>query len=77
MTPTQTMAATLIDGVRDAVLVDAFMTVTQANALADWAGARGKNLTIIYITHGHRDHWFGVSTLLQRFPNADAVAMPL
>ncbi len=72
----QAMAATLIYGVRDAVLVDAFMTVTQANALADRIGARGRNLTTIYITHGHGDHWFGAGTLLQRFPNARAVATP-
>ena len=72
----QAMAATLIYGVRDAVLVDAFMTVTQANALADWVAARGRNLTTIYITHGHGDHWFGVATLLERFPNAKAVATP-
>jgi glyoxylase-like metal-dependent hydrolase (beta-lactamase superfamily II) len=72
----QAMAATLIYGVRDAVLVDAFMTVTQANALADWVAARNRNLTTIYITHGHGDHWFGVATLLERFPNAKAVATP-
>ena len=72
----QATAATLIYGVRDAVLVDAFMTVTQANALADWVAARGKNLTTIYITHGHGDHWFGVGTLLERFPHAKAVATP-
>src|SRR5246127_366536 len=72
----QAMASTLIYGVRDAVLVDAFMTVKQANALADWIAAKGKNLTTIYITHGHGDHWFGVGTLLERFPNAKAVAMP-
>jgi len=72
----QAMAATLIYGLRDAVLVDAFMTITQANALADWVGARGKNLTTIYITHGHGDHWFGVGALLERFPNAKAVATP-
>ncbi len=72
----QAMASTLIYGVRDAVLVDAFMTVTQANALADWVAARGKNLTTIYITHGHGDHWFGVGTLVERFPNARAVATP-
>jgi glyoxylase-like metal-dependent hydrolase (beta-lactamase superfamily II) len=70
----QAMAATLIYGARDAVLVDAFMTVKQANALADWVAERGKNLTTIYITHGHGDHWFGVGTLLERFPNAKAVA---
>ncbi len=72
----QAMASTLIYGARDAVLVDAFMTVKQANALADWVAAKNKNLTTIYITHGHGDHWFGVGTLLARFPNAKAVAMP-
>jgi glyoxylase-like metal-dependent hydrolase (beta-lactamase superfamily II) len=72
----QATAATLIYGVRDAVLVDAFMTVKQANALAGWVAARGKNLTTIYITHGHGDHWFGVGTLLERFPRAKAVATP-
>ncbi|HEY0379913.1 MAG TPA: MBL fold metallo-hydrolase [Pyrinomonadaceae bacterium] len=72
----QAMASTLIYGTRDAVLVDAFMTVKQANALADWVAARGKNLTTIYITHGHGDHWFGIGTILERFPNARAVATP-
>jgi glyoxylase-like metal-dependent hydrolase (beta-lactamase superfamily II) len=72
----QAMASTLIYGARDAVLVDAFMTVKQANALANWIAAKGKNLTTIYITHGHGDHWFGVGTLLERFPNARAVATP-
>src|SRR5271169_2080163 len=72
----QAMASTIIYGARDAVLVGAFMTVKQANALANWVAARGKNLTTIYITHGHGDHWFGVGTLLERFPNAKAVATP-
>jgi glyoxylase-like metal-dependent hydrolase (beta-lactamase superfamily II) len=72
----QAMAATLIYGAKDAVLVDAFMTVKQANALADWVASRDKNLTTIYITHGHGDHWFGVGTLLERFPNARVVATP-
>ena len=72
----QAMASTLIYGTREATLVDAFMTVKQANALADWVALRRKNLTTIYITHGHGDHWFGVGTLLERFPNARAVATP-
>jgi glyoxylase-like metal-dependent hydrolase (beta-lactamase superfamily II) len=70
----QAMASTLIYGKRDAVLVDAFMTVEQANALADWVASKNKNLTTIYITHGHGDHWFGAGTLLERFPNARVVA---
>lgn len=72
----QAMASTLIYGIRDAVLVDAFMTAKQANALADWIAVSGKNLTTIYITHGHGDHWFGIGTILERFPSARAVSMP-
>ena len=70
----QAMASTLIYGQRDAVLVDAFMTVEQARALADWVASKNKNLTTIYITHGHGDHWFGVGTILERFPHARVVA---
>ena len=72
----QAMASTLIYGDKDAVLVDAYMTVNQANALADWVASKGKNLKTIYITHGHGDHWFGVGTLLERFPKARVVATP-
>jgi glyoxylase-like metal-dependent hydrolase (beta-lactamase superfamily II) len=70
----QAIASTLIYGKRDAVLVDAFMTIKQAADLVDWISASGKNLTTIYITHGHGDHWFGIGTLLERFPNAKVVA---
>jgi glyoxylase-like metal-dependent hydrolase (beta-lactamase superfamily II) len=69
-------SATLIYGQRDAVLVDAFLTIEQAHALVDWVAASGKNLTTIYVTHGHGDHFFGLGTLLDRFPNARAVATP-
>src|SRR5258708_40275209 len=72
----QAMASTLIYGVRDAVLVDAFMTVKMANTLADCVAARGKNLPTIYITHGHGHHWFVTATLCARFTNAEVVATP-
>jgi glyoxylase-like metal-dependent hydrolase (beta-lactamase superfamily II) len=70
------VSATLISGKRDAVLVDALLTVDQALALVDRVAASGKNLTTIYATHGHGDHFFGVSTVLERFPNARFVATP-
>ena len=35
-----------------------------------------QDLTTIYITHGHGDHWFGIGALLDRFANAKAVATP-
>jgi glyoxylase-like metal-dependent hydrolase (beta-lactamase superfamily II) len=69
-------SATLIFGQRDAVLVDAFLTVEQAAALVEWVAASGKNLTTIYVTHGHGDHCFGIGALLNRFPKARAVATP-
>jgi glyoxylase-like metal-dependent hydrolase (beta-lactamase superfamily II) len=70
------ITATLITGERDAVLVDALMTAEQAARLADWVAASGKNLTTVFVTHGHGDHWFGLGTLLDRFPRARAVATP-
>jgi glyoxylase-like metal-dependent hydrolase (beta-lactamase superfamily II) len=68
------ISSTLISGERDAVLVDTFITVEQNRALAEWVAASGKNLTAIYATHGHGDHFFGVNTIQQRFPSARFVA---
>jgi glyoxylase-like metal-dependent hydrolase (beta-lactamase superfamily II) len=69
-------SATLIYGQKDAVLVDTLLTVEQAKALVEWVAAHGKNLTTIYITHGHGDHFFGLGAVLDRFPHAKAVATP-
>ena len=69
-------SSTLIYGKRDAVLVDAFITIEQTNALLDWVAASGKNLTTIYATHGHGDHFFGAGTVLERFPDTRFVATP-
>jgi len=66
----------LISGRRDAVLVDALFTKDEARDLGNWIAASGKNLTTVYITHGHSDHYFGLTTLLQQFPDAKAVALP-
>ena len=69
-------SVTLISGEHDAVLVDTFLTTDQSCALVDWVVASGKNLTAIYITHGHGDHCYGIAALLDRFPHARAFATP-
>ncbi len=69
-------SSTLISGERDAVLVDTFLTIEQSQTLVDWVVASGKNLTTIYITHGHADHCYGIASLLERFPRARAIATP-
>ena len=69
-------SSTLIHGERDAVLVDTFLTIEQSQTLQNWVVASGKNLTAIYVTHGHGDHFFGLASLLERFPRAVAVATP-
>jgi glyoxylase-like metal-dependent hydrolase (beta-lactamase superfamily II) len=74
--PWPPISSTLIYGLRDAVVVDSFITQEQARAQADWIAATGKNLTTIYATHGHGDHFFGASVLLERFPKARFVAAP-
>jgi glyoxylase-like metal-dependent hydrolase (beta-lactamase superfamily II) len=61
------MASTLIYGREDAVLTDPGLTEDQARALGDWVAAKGRNLTDIFVTHGHGDHWFAAGLLAERF----------
>jgi glyoxylase-like metal-dependent hydrolase (beta-lactamase superfamily II) len=66
---------TLIGGERDAVLVDTFLSAQQSKELVDWIATSGRNLTTIYVTHAHGDHFFGLKLLLDRFPGAHAIAI--
>src|SRR5580704_18283313 len=70
-----TNTVTLVYGERDAVLVDTFLSKQHSNELVDWVVASGRNLTTIYVTHAHGDHFFGLKLLLDQFPNAKAIAI--
>ena len=72
----QPTSSTLIYGKGDAVLVDVPTTWQQAETLGYWVKDSGKNLTTIYVTHGHGDHFLGTAALLGQFPRAKVVATP-
>ena len=69
-------SATLIYGDNDAVLVDTFMTIDENARLIDWVRSHSRNLTHVFLTHGHGDHVYGVGQVLKAFPDAEAVAAP-
>jgi glyoxylase-like metal-dependent hydrolase (beta-lactamase superfamily II) len=66
----------LIAGERDAILVDAQFTLSEAARAVDFVKASGKQLKYILVTHGHPDHFFGLGLFQQAFPDARIVARP-
>jgi glyoxylase-like metal-dependent hydrolase (beta-lactamase superfamily II) len=61
------LSTTLIHGHSDAVLVDPPFTREQAHAVIDWVRGSNKNITHIFVTHGHGDHWFTAGMLADGF----------
>lgn len=70
------VTSTLITGEKEAVLVDAQMTLFDAHRLAAKVLESGKTLTTIFISHAHPDHYFGLEVLKATFPNAKLLAAP-
>jgi glyoxylase-like metal-dependent hydrolase (beta-lactamase superfamily II) len=66
-------SASLITGERDAVLIDAGLISEDGGRIVNWVRPTGKDLTTVYLTHGHGDHFFSLSMILGAFPNARAV----
>src|ERR1039457_4339345 len=68
--------STMISGEKDMILIDPQFTLSEAHRLAAEILESKKNLTLIYVTHPHPDHLFGLAVLHQAFPNAKIVALP-
>ncbi|MER6961547.1 MBL fold metallo-hydrolase [Streptomyces sp. NPDC000618] len=64
------IATTLIYGRHDAALVDPPFTTDTTREVLAWVEKFVRDITEIYVTHGHGDHWLGVPVLLERFPDA-------
>jgi len=69
-------SSTLVDGEKDAILIDAQFTLSDAHRLAATIREGKKNLTTVYITHFHPDHYFGLTVLKEAFPHTKIVALP-
>ncbi len=70
------VASVIVMGERDCVLIDAQWTLMNAHRVIAEIIETGKNLTTIYLTHAHPDHYFGAGVIAEAFPNARVIAMP-
>jgi len=61
--------STVVSGQTEAILIDTQYLKTEATKLADRITASGKKLKAIIVTHPHDEHYLGIGTLHQRFPN--------
>jgi glyoxylase-like metal-dependent hydrolase (beta-lactamase superfamily II) len=69
------VASVIVMGKKDAVLIDAQWTLSSAHRVIAQILDTGKNLTTIYLTHAHPDHYFGAGTIAEAFPQARVVAL--
>ena len=69
------VASVIVTGKTDAVLIDAQWTLSNAHRVIAEILETGKSLRTIYITHAHPDHYFGLGTVAETFPEARVVAL--
>jgi glyoxylase-like metal-dependent hydrolase (beta-lactamase superfamily II) len=70
------VASVIVMGKTDAALLDAQWTLSNAHRVIAEILETGKYLKTIYITHAHPDHYFGLGTIAEAFPEAQLIALP-
>lgn len=68
--------STMISGDKDMLVIDPQFSLSEAHRLTAEILESKKNLTLIYVTHPHPDHFFGLAVLKEAFPSARIVALP-
>ncbi|MEM1289464.1 MAG: MBL fold metallo-hydrolase [Pseudomonadota bacterium] len=64
----------VVVGEEKMLLIDAQLTVPNAQRLVQTLAATGKDLETVFITHAHPDHFLGLPIILEAFPGANVVA---
>jgi glyoxylase-like metal-dependent hydrolase (beta-lactamase superfamily II) len=70
------VASVIVTGKTDAVLIDAQWTLSNAHRVVAEILETGKNLKMVYVTHAHPDHYFGLGPIAEAFPRAQVLALP-
>lgn len=70
------VVSTLVLGEKEAVLIDAQFTRADAHRLAAQILESGRTLKLVYVTHAHPDHYWGLEVLHAAFPEARFLARP-
>ena len=66
----------LVLGKKNAILIDAQFTESDSQKVIDAIKKSGKKLQSVFITHGHPDHYFGLTKIAAAFPSAKLVTTP-
>jgi len=69
------VASVIVMGKKNAVLIDAQWTLSNAHRVIAEVAETGKHLETIYVTHAHPDHYFGLGVVAEAFPSAKIVAL--
>lgn len=70
------VASYLVHGETEAILVDGQFMSAEAAKVVDLVKASGKTLKLIWLTHAHPDHYFGLTVLRAAFPDVPIYVTP-
>ncbi|NLT40480.1 MAG: MBL fold metallo-hydrolase [Clostridiales bacterium] len=70
------VTSTIVMGQKDCVLVDTQWTRANAHRVIAEIIETGLNLTTIFTTHAHPDHYWGMGEISKAFPEAKCLAVP-
>ena len=69
------VASVIVMGKKNAVLIDAQWTLSNAHRVIAEIAETGKHLETIYVSHAHPDHYFGLGIIAEAFPSARILAL--